>query len=164
MPKFRTSLFTLIALAALVALAAGGCMCNKTSDKEAEAAAAALGQALTEAMEKGDDEQPPSLERASDEKIAQLSMDFLDELAEVAVANKDDCDKIAANWNGIFKRKAKLMEKMSELDKRQTPAQKKAFNDKYGERSAAWMKKMEPVLTACAKNERLRQAMSNLKM
>jgi uncharacterized protein YdaU (DUF1376 family) len=82
-----------------------------------------------------------------DEDIA-----LLERFAAIIDQNKTACDKMAEELNRFFDANGARLTAMREREKRRSPADKKQWQEKYGERASAAQDKIKAGVSACAKN------------
>ena len=85
---------------------------------------------------------------------------LMENMAEIAAANKDDCDKMGEELNKLIDSNADLIKSLK--DKKETDEEKKKFEEKYGERVKTAGKKMMEGAMKCAKNEKVGAAMKKM--
>jgi uncharacterized protein YdaU (DUF1376 family) len=77
---------------------------------------------------------------------------LLERFAAITEQNHASCDKMAEELNRFFDANAAKLTAMREREKRRTAAEKKAWQEKYGERARVAQDKIKAGVTACAKN------------
>ncbi|HKA86200.1 MAG TPA: hypothetical protein VKE22_00995 [Haliangiales bacterium] len=77
---------------------------------------------------------------------------LLERFAAIVDQNRSTCDKMAEELNRFFDANAARLNAMREREKRRSAAEKKAWQEKYGERAQAAQDKIKAGVTACAKN------------
>jgi len=77
---------------------------------------------------------------------------LLERFAGIIDQNRSTCDKMAEELNRFFDANAARLTAMREREKRRSPAEKKQWQEKYGERARAAQDKIKAGVSACAKN------------
>ncbi len=77
---------------------------------------------------------------------------LLERFAAIVDQNKASCDKMAEELNHFFDANSTRLNAMREREKRRSAAEKKQWQEKYGERARAAQEKIRAGVTACAKN------------
>jgi hypothetical protein len=87
---------------------------------------------------------------------------LFEEMATISDTNKADCDKMGEAIGTFMDKNAETFKKLKDLGKDETPEQKKAMEEKYGERMKAAMGKMMPAQAKCKDNKKLQDAMKKM--
>ena len=77
---------------------------------------------------------------------------LLERFAAIVDQNKAACDKMAEELNRFFDANGARLAAMREREKRRSAADKKQWQEKYGERAQTAQDKIKGGVSACAKN------------
>ncbi len=91
--------------------------------------------------------------------MASKMVGIVEKIADVMVADKANCDKMAKDVNGIVDDNAQFMKDAQEKRKNLTQEQKDGFKKKYGDRLQGAMKKMMDGGQNCQNSDALKAAM-----
>ncbi len=89
---------------------------------------------------------------------------LLEKMADLATADKGNCDRMAADLEAFLKAHKAEIEADREAGQKQTPEEKKAFREKYGPRLMAAQMKLRQAIGPCAQDPRVRAALGTLSM
>lgn len=141
----------LLALALLVsATAAAGC----GSDDRGDESRARVEKKPAEGA------QSPAAEGDKSEAIRDSTIALLEQIADAADENQDDCGAMARQIDTLLHRSADLLEAAKAMKKGDTQDQE--MQEKYQPRMMAAMGKLMPALEKCRNNEALKKAMEKL--
>jgi hypothetical protein len=107
----------------------------------------------------------PGLARAdSMDEMGEKLVKAVEEMAGIIAKDKDNCDTMAGDLNTFADKNAPLFAKGKEMEKSATPEQKEAWKKKYQGRMVAAMEKAKPGMMACSKSEKVKAAISKMRM
>jgi len=90
------------------------------------------------------------------------AINLMEEMANIIDANKEDCDKAAAELETFFAKNGEKLKKLKETMKGGDEAKEKAMKEKYGARLGAIMGKTMEGSMKCASNEKFAAAMTKM--
>lgn len=80
-------------------------------------------------------------------------MEMLGRMADTFVANASDCDKLAAEIRKVRVEHKDLLAQINDAEMKQSPEERAAAMERNKAATEAATAKMQPVITACAKNQ-----------
>ena len=87
---------------------------------------------------------------------------LLDDMTAVFAAHPNDCDQFAAALEAFIDAEAETLKELSAWSKTQTAEQKRAFEEKYKDRTDGMMKAMMPVVQNCSSHQGTQQAIDKI--
>jgi len=84
--------------------------------------------------------------------LGEQSVKLIEQLADIAERDKADCAKMGAELEQFVRDNEPLFRKVGEAAKKQSPEDRKKYDEKFKARSEAATKRMTEGLTACAGN------------
>jgi hypothetical protein len=100
----------------------------------------------------------PAASADDGEKVVQLD----EQLADIVVKDKNDCDKMAAGIKSFVDKNGKEMQRLREEGMKRTPDQRAEFQKKYGARIHAATTRMNVGIGQCIQNPKVKDALSAL--
>jgi hypothetical protein len=85
-------------------------------------------------------------------------------LGDIFAADAKDCEKLATDIKTFIGENKDLMAQLKEFDAKQTPEQKKAFDERNKGKAEEMMKKMGPAMEGCGSNANVTAAMKEMPM
>jgi len=117
-----------------------------------------LAFALSLALPSGRAHAAMTAEQAGDKAIV-----LLEAMADIIDKDQDNCDKMAVDLNKYQDDNAALIKELGEAKAKRTPADKKAWQDKYKARLEAAQGKMMAGGQKCEKNEKVKAAFQRMR-
>lgn len=111
-----------------------------------------------EAASKG--EQSPQGKSDQNEKTYESMVSLMEKLADIADANRDDCDAMALAMDGLLQSQAKLLKRARSV--RKASGDDRGLQEKFQPRLMAAMDKLVEPMKHCKGNEALQRAVETL--
>lgn len=107
---------------------------------------------------------PLAAEMATAGNPEERAISMMEDMGTLIDAEKNNCDRMGDRLSAFLDAHKHTIRDVKAFSERQTPAQKKASEDKYKVRAQAAGEKMMRGVMACMSNERVKAAMSKMKM
>ena len=95
---------------------------------------------------------------------AEQGVQLMEKMADIFEKNQADCDKLGNELSAFIKDHDADFKKLKEYGDKQTPEQKKAFDEKYKTRVQAAVTKMMGGAIKCGNNPKVTEAMKSMPM
>lgn len=92
------------------------------------------------------------------ERVVQLD----EQMANIVVSDKSNCDKMAADIKAFADKNGKEMQRLHDEGMKRTPEERTAFMKKYGARIQAARDSMNASIPSCIQNAKVKAALSAL--
>jgi hypothetical protein len=99
----------------------------------------------------------------TNDEAGEKAMGLIEGIAAIVDSDKANCDKMATDVNKYTDDNAALIKELNAMKAKRTDADKKAWQDKYGDRMKAATQKMMAGGQACQSNEKVKAAFGKMK-
>jgi hypothetical protein len=104
----------------------------------------------------------PSCSKYFAQARAEEAVQLIEKMSDIFDNDKGDCNKMASDLDSFIKENDAKFKKLKEAEAKESPEEKKEFEQKYKPRIDAAMKKMQPGIMACATNAKVMNAMKSM--
>ena len=149
-------------LAVVLVLVVGAC---KTDNQPKPAPAPAPAPEVTKpapAPAKPPEAPAPPAGKPTDTELEAKSFTMVEKMGDLFIADAKDCDKLAVDLKAFIAENKPVMLQLSEMERRQTPEEQKAYNERTKARQEATMKRIQPAVDACKTNANVQAAMAEI--
>jgi len=105
---------------------------------------------------------PPEAAKPTDAELEAKSFTMVEKMGDLFIADAKDCDKLAIDLKAFITENKPMMLQLSEMERRQTPEERTAYNQRTKERQDATMKRIQPAVDACKANPNVQAAMAEI--
>lgn len=90
------------------------------------------------------------------------SFTIVEKMGDLFLADAKDCDKLAVDLKAFIAENKPIMLQLSEMERHQSPEERKAYNERTKVRQDDEMKRIQPAVDACKSNANVQAAMAEI--
>ena len=105
---------------------------------------------------------PPEAAKPTDAELEAKSFTMVEKMGDLFLADAKDCDKLAVDLKAFITENKPMMLQLSEMERRQTPEERTAYNQRTKARQDETMKRIQPAVDACKTNANVQAAMAEI--
>lgn len=99
---------------------------------------------------------------AGNNELENKSIAMMYRMADIVVADAQDCEKLATNMKAFIRQNKPLLDQLAAMNEQQTEQERAAFETRNRAVQAEVLKKVTPGMTACGENKNVQAAMQEL--
>ncbi len=103
-----------------------------------------------------------SSEKPTDAELEAKGFTIVSKMGDLFLADANDCEKLATDLKAFIAENKPAMLQLSEMERRQTPEEKKAYNQRTKAKQDEMMKRIQPAVEACKTNANVQAAMAEI--